>query len=416
MGHKYTRLLPVAGDPVPGGLVIGPLDFLVQPTVLSELQVGAVVCCLARAPPTLAGVLAGQGIDCSEHGSGEGLMAYPLEDSSDNYVSLLTAGPGIEQVTAFIHRHREAGRTVLVHCDAGFTRSAAVAAAYLMRYRYFPSRRQCLEFLRTRRPSVDITLFYDDLVALERGGGAVPFGDPVSVAPPLPLPSLPSTPTTPPSPTPAPSFFSSTNSSTTFSTPALRISPPARRHTLSSLRDSSPPPTASSFPPTSSTAASAALAARHTSLQPPQTPPLAPSSASSAKSARFPSIRITAPQAGNLGAGLFSCGESSPGNSRKTSNCSVLSEAQAAGVSPSLGLRSGVGGCLSGERCLPQPRASSLEPEEALAAAAASAGFGSSSRAGSRRSSVDPGTTPLGLRASPLDEDRASFMDYRTKS
>jgi hypothetical protein len=59
----------------------------------------------------------------------------------------------LRQQVAFIDAQRRAGHTVLVHCDAGISRSPMVVAAYLMRLHHW-TRDQALDFLRQKRPII----------------------------------------------------------------------------------------------------------------------------------------------------------------------------------------------------------------------------------------------------------------------
>jgi hypothetical protein len=83
-------------------------------------------------------------------------------------------GMGILSVVDWIHSKRLEGKPVLVHCDAGLTRSPAVVSAYLMKYgpdmsgrplRYF----EALQYVSQQRgPKVDVRLFERELLLLER--------------------------------------------------------------------------------------------------------------------------------------------------------------------------------------------------------------------------------------------------------
>jgi protein-tyrosine phosphatase len=59
----------------------------------------------------------------------------------------------LDLATAFIGQHAARG-AVYVHCKAGFSRSAAVAGAYLIRQGLAASAAEAAEMLRSRRPGI----------------------------------------------------------------------------------------------------------------------------------------------------------------------------------------------------------------------------------------------------------------------
>lgn len=56
----------------------------------------------------------------------------------------------LEQIVSFIDEHRQAERTVFVHCQAGVNRSSAAVIAYLMQ-KYQWSRAEALRFVQQQR-------------------------------------------------------------------------------------------------------------------------------------------------------------------------------------------------------------------------------------------------------------------------
>eukprot|EP00347_Sterkiella_histriomuscorum_P008975 403343011 len=59
----------------------------------------------------------------------------------------------LDECVAFIRKRIDSGKTVLVHCAAGVSRSASVITAYVMSVKCL-SRDDALAFVRTRRPAV----------------------------------------------------------------------------------------------------------------------------------------------------------------------------------------------------------------------------------------------------------------------
>lgn len=88
--------------------------------------------------------------------------------------------PTLKQAVELIERSRHYGN-VLVHCRQGVSRSAAIVAAYLIRYRGM-SLSSALAFLRKRRPVVrpneaflaQLERYEADVAELRRLGGVVP--------------------------------------------------------------------------------------------------------------------------------------------------------------------------------------------------------------------------------------------------
>jgi hypothetical protein len=162
-------------------LFIGTVDFIIQGSILTDLGIRAVVTLLSSVPPEAFPILRAHGVELpADH------MSFPLEDSSDSYISLFH-GCGVLNVVDFIHQKRIEGKPVLVHCDAGFTRSPAIIVAYLMKYG--PDLYACNPLayhdavhllLQMRGPRVDVRVFERELIMLERqlhhpsGGGGGP--------------------------------------------------------------------------------------------------------------------------------------------------------------------------------------------------------------------------------------------------
>ena len=72
--------------------------------------------------------------DCGGRGSTQPLLyeILPAANHSPDPRSPLSAG--VLSACDFIHMRLTRGKRVLVHCDAGITRSAAVVVSYLMTY------------------------------------------------------------------------------------------------------------------------------------------------------------------------------------------------------------------------------------------------------------------------------------------
>ena len=98
-------------------------------------------------PPEVRAVLS-----LSEYADGYSAEIYRWQPIPDGDPAPSVAWLG-EQV-AFIDSQRKAGRPILVHCDAGISRSGLVSAAYFM-WRDHLTREQALGFLRERRPIVN---------------------------------------------------------------------------------------------------------------------------------------------------------------------------------------------------------------------------------------------------------------------
>eukprot|EP00992_Anisonema_acinus_P000783 TRINITY_DN10281_c0_g1_i2.p1 TRINITY_DN10281_c0_g1~~TRINITY_DN10281_c0_g1_i2.p1 ORF type:complete len:192 (-),score=28.36 TRINITY_DN10281_c0_g1_i2:88-663(-) len=158
MGDSYSKVLPLdcSSD---GPLYLGNIEFLVDGTFLKELGIQAIVTAMASIPDELPATLEQYHISPSDH------MCCPLEDNSDSFVSLFDAG--IEAVLEFFHRCRLQGKPVLVYCDAGLTRSAAVVAVYLMSqgFSYSSARAHLFE---VRDEHVNISLFDEDLEIFDK--------------------------------------------------------------------------------------------------------------------------------------------------------------------------------------------------------------------------------------------------------
>jgi hypothetical protein len=165
MGHKYSKILP-CGPQEEAALLLGSIDWLVEDEILDELKVSAIVSVLPHQPQYVEEVLQKHGIPVSDY------MLYPLEDSADEYISLFDA-PGILNTCQFIHTRRLEGKTVLVHCDAGITRSPTVVVSYIMKYGLIlhepkpMSLASSLAHVRELRERVDVCAFHAELQRLE---------------------------------------------------------------------------------------------------------------------------------------------------------------------------------------------------------------------------------------------------------
>eukprot|EP00906_Rhabdomonas_costata_P030241 RCo042728 len=175
MGHKYTKILPVEdGDQCEAALYLGSIDYVVEDEILAQFRITAIVSVLPNQPAHIDAVLQKHKIPLEDY------FVYPLEDNADEYISLFD-NPGVMRTLEFIHSRRLQGKSVLVHCDAGITRSPAVIVAYLMKYGMALSQpratslRDSLALVRQLRERVDVCVFQADLVELEN----VLFGDTV---------------------------------------------------------------------------------------------------------------------------------------------------------------------------------------------------------------------------------------------
>lgn len=96
-----------------------------------------------------------------QHGIGAVLSLLPVEfDGGEAHLTLSIAdrvalpAAAIRTATAFIERQRRAGRTTLLHCQMGISRSPAVAACYLHEYAGLPLPEALHEVSRAR-PQAD---------------------------------------------------------------------------------------------------------------------------------------------------------------------------------------------------------------------------------------------------------------------
>eukprot|EP00667_Euglena_gracilis_P008314 EG_transcript_8414 len=165
MGHKYTKIVGTE-PPHDPCLYLGSIDWVIEDEVLDEFSIRAVLSVLPRQPQYSEEVLRNHHIPETDY------MVYPLEDSNDEYISIFEA-PGILAACDFVHRKRLEGKTVLVHCDAGITRSPAVVVSYLMKYGpdlHHPSHMKldaAAAMVRGLRERMDICAFTEELQRLQ---------------------------------------------------------------------------------------------------------------------------------------------------------------------------------------------------------------------------------------------------------
>eukprot|EP00906_Rhabdomonas_costata_P013026 RCo018727 len=180
MGHKYTKILPPEDQSPPAqcsasapdadscgpALYLGSIDYLVEDDILDELGVNSIVTVLPHQPTMMGEVMQ------KHHIAAEDFALFPLEDNRTEYISLFDP-PGISAIADFIHAKRMQGKVVLVHCDAGITRSPAVVIAYLMKYGLdlqhptTMSYRDAYSYVRRLRESLDVVLFSAELQEVE---------------------------------------------------------------------------------------------------------------------------------------------------------------------------------------------------------------------------------------------------------
>eukprot|EP00667_Euglena_gracilis_P015070 EG_transcript_15659 len=176
MGHKYTKIAG-GGNPTEACLYLGSIDWLIEDEILDEFSIRAIVSVLPHQPQYVSEVLQKHAIDGADY------MVYPLEDSADEYISIFDP-PGILSACHFIHSKRLEGKSVLVHCDAGVTRSPAVVVSYLMKYGLnlrapaMMELSEALKVVRELRERLDVCAF---MVELQRLDAMLGRGEPVWV-------------------------------------------------------------------------------------------------------------------------------------------------------------------------------------------------------------------------------------------
>uniref|UniRef100_A0A7S1I8K4 protein-tyrosine-phosphatase n=1 Tax=Eutreptiella gymnastica TaxID=73025 RepID=A0A7S1I8K4_9EUGL len=175
MGHKYTKILGDGnGDAGPGHvqdagqacLYLGSIDWLIEDDILQELEIRAIVSVLPHQPQYVQNILKKHDIDEDDY------VVYRLEDSSEEYISIFD-DPNILNTCEFIHHKRLQGKSVLVHCDAGITRSPAVVVSYIMKYGtdlHNPKvmgLNAAMNIVSELRERMDICVFHAELTRLE---------------------------------------------------------------------------------------------------------------------------------------------------------------------------------------------------------------------------------------------------------
>ena len=166
MGHKYTKIIGEEG-PGTASLYLGSIDWVIEDQILEELSIRSVVSVLPSQPQYVGEVLEKHDIAEADY------IVYPLEDNADEYISIFNQ-PDVLSICDFIRDKQLEGKTVLVHCDAGITRSAVVVVSYLMTYGtklHDPQRlslEQAKAIVQDLRERMDICLFHDELERLEK--------------------------------------------------------------------------------------------------------------------------------------------------------------------------------------------------------------------------------------------------------
>lgn len=79
-------------------------------------------------------------------------ITYYRINIDDSYTANIT--PHIPGVIGFIHAERQRGKTVLVHCAAGISRSSSVVCAYLMA-KYLETYEQAIAKVKSKRPMAE---------------------------------------------------------------------------------------------------------------------------------------------------------------------------------------------------------------------------------------------------------------------
>ena len=165
MGQKYTKIVGGDGANDPR-LYLGSIDWVIEDEILDDLGICAIVSVLPHRPQYVDQVLQKHGIAESDY------LVYPLEDSMEEYISIFEM-PDIFSVCEFINARLLANKSVLVHCDAGITRSPSVVVSYLMKYgtdldhpRHL-SLFEAATIVHQLRERMDICVFNDELGRLE---------------------------------------------------------------------------------------------------------------------------------------------------------------------------------------------------------------------------------------------------------
>eukprot|EP01002_Notosolenus_urceolatus_P015816 NODE_885_length_1720_cov_9.670856_g721_i0.p1 GENE.NODE_885_length_1720_cov_9.670856_g721_i0~~NODE_885_length_1720_cov_9.670856_g721_i0.p1 ORF type:complete len:485 (-),score=31.64 NODE_885_length_1720_cov_9.670856_g721_i0:128-1582(-) len=142
MGDRFSRVLPLVDDsssgnassstedPHPSSLFLGTIEYVTRPSVLPELGINAILAALPADPTDIHDILQATGIPEEDY------FLYPLEDSRECQTDFFTHHPTLSEALQWVHHRRLSGKSVLVHCDSGICRSAAVIIAYLMQFGY----------------------------------------------------------------------------------------------------------------------------------------------------------------------------------------------------------------------------------------------------------------------------------------
>jgi protein-tyrosine phosphatase len=166
MGDRYSKLTQNFTETNNfGELFVGPLDYIIQPTVLDELNINAVMCCTGK--DNSLEFLKKKKWDLEKNFKHVG-----LEDCFERFISLMDVE--LDKCIDWIYEHLVNGRNVLVHCDHGITRSPSMCIAYLMKYgksinTIVPmTLHKACDYLYNTRKNIDITLFIYDLKKWEK--------------------------------------------------------------------------------------------------------------------------------------------------------------------------------------------------------------------------------------------------------
>ena len=143
MGENFSKILSDSYDKniENANIIIGTCEYIVMPDILTNFEIDSIVCCLLGNQNEYLNIFMNElgkrhkkyyTVDSME--INDNFLHYPLEDNRDYKIPLFSKDVNIIYVIDWIHKKRCAGKNILVHCDAGLTRSPTVVCAYLMKY------------------------------------------------------------------------------------------------------------------------------------------------------------------------------------------------------------------------------------------------------------------------------------------
>jgi protein-tyrosine phosphatase len=165
MGDKYSKIQTFGNEENSFSLYVGPCDYLAAEETLKELRIQCVVTC------SLTLLL--NTVECLNRNNISDENIYHMYMDDFHHEDFDAESVRFDEVTEWIHTKLLEGKTTLIHCDGGVTRSPSTCMAYYMRYGEdlhnisTMTREKAYNVVCEKRDKIDTTMYTSLLIQWE---------------------------------------------------------------------------------------------------------------------------------------------------------------------------------------------------------------------------------------------------------